>query len=125
METKIEVTIYTTSEFFGSVVKYQGKLISHGTRQYAQYKDAPFVEYIPKGKRNIARIQKSYKPYLLIVKGYNTPDPQGMFAEAKANNGVIIKESLYSSFDDRYKTDFDKILENSDIETIADYRALN
>lgn len=117
-----DVTIYTTSEFFGSVVAHRGKLLAHGVIPYAQYKSVPYVEFIPKGKRKIVRLQKSYKPYLIIVKGYNTPEPSGMFAEPKTENGVIIKKSQYVSFDDNYKTDFDKILSQSDIEIIADYR---
>ena len=120
-----EVTIYATSEFFGSVVKYCGKLVEHGTRKYAQYENVPFVKFIPKGKRKIIHIQKSYKPSLITVKGYNTPDPQGMFGETVTKNGVSIKESLYSSRDDNYKKDFDEILINSNVEIIADYRAID
>ena len=46
-----KITVYTTSEFFGSVQKYEGTLIDQGRMQYAQYDQAPFVSFIPKKKR--------------------------------------------------------------------------
>ena len=118
----IKVTIYCTNEFFGNIVRYDGKLINHGVRKYAQYENAPFVEFIPKGKRKIVRIQKSYKPYLLIINGYDNQLPDSMYGKSETKNGVTIKKSRYQSYDNRYKTDFDKILENSNINIIADYR---
>ncbi len=122
MEKLEEITIYSTSDFFGSVVKHQGKLLAHGLRPYAQYQAVPYVDFIPKGKRKAVRIQKSYKPYLVIVKGYNAPEPLGMYGNSTVRNGVVTKESKYSSFDDRYKTDFDKVLADSNVVIIADYR---
>lgn len=37
MNESQKVTIYSTSEFMGNVVKYEGKLLDHGVRKYAQY----------------------------------------------------------------------------------------
>ena len=107
---KGKITIYSTGEFFGSVQKIEGYLVEHGTRKYAQYENAPFVRFIPKGKRKVCIIQKSYKPYLLILQGWANPEPEGMYKKEKEINGVIIKESRYQSCDDRYRSDFDVII---------------
>lgn len=119
---KEKATIYFTSEFFGSVQSIECYLIEHGQREYAQYKNAPFVKFIPKGKRKILMIQKSFKPYLLIVKGWDMPCPSGMFGKEENIKGVTIRESQYQCFDDRYKTDFDNIINNYKKDFIADYR---
>ena len=113
MENKQDysATIYTTGEFFGSVNKYEGKIIDFGVRPYAQYTEAPFFKYIPKGKRKPRGcIKGDYNPYLVILKGYNHPDPQSMFNDPRYTEGLVIKESRYTSFDERYKTDFDAVL---------------
>lgn len=117
-----KVTIYSTSEFFGNVVKYEGYLIEHGRKKYAQYENAPFVTFKPRRKRNAVRIIKGYKPYLLILKGWDNPNPQEMCGKVKQEGNVIIKESTYSSFDDNYKIDFDNMIDEYREKFIADYR---
>lgn len=103
-----KVTIYTTSDFMGSIVKCEGTLISCGIQKYAQFDRCPFVKYVPKGKRNPAGFCKTFQPYLLIIDGWNHPNPDDLFNEGVTNaDGVTIKESRYMSFDERYKTDFD------------------
>ena len=123
MKEKQKVTIYVTSEFFGSVQSREGYLIEHGTKKYAQYSNAPYVQYIPKGKRKIVGFVKGYKPYLLIVNGWNLPKSQGMFENSITNkDNVTIKKSTYSCFDDRYKSDFDVIINQYKHLFVADYR---
>ena len=119
---KEKITIYTTSEFFGSIVSYEGYLVEYGARKYAQYENAPFVKFIPKGKRKTCIIQKAYKPYLLILKGWDNPKSEGMFKKSEDKNGVTIKESKYKSYDDRYKSDFDNIINDYRDLFLADYR---
>ncbi len=123
---KEKITVYTTSEFMGNVQKYEGTLIDQGKMKYAQYDNAPFVSFIPKGKRNGCRIVKGYNPYILILKGWNHPEPDGMYGEARQGDGVTIRESRYASFDDGYKIDFnnviDKYLADNPGLLIADYR---
>ena len=119
---KQRVTIYYTSEFFGSVQSIEAYLIEYGQRKYAQYDNAPFVKFIPKGKRKVLMIQKSYKPYLLILKNWDNPKPDGMFGKIENKNGVTIKQSKYSSYDDRYKIDFNTIINQYKNNFIADYR---
>lgn len=110
--TQIPVTIYRSTEMFGSIVKNEGKILDYGTRKYAQYENAAFVEYIPKRKRNGFRFIKGYDPYFLVIKGHGHPDTPSMFGEPFVDaNGTTIKQSSYSSFDERYKQDFDKIID--------------
>jgi hypothetical protein len=119
----LKVTIYYTSEMFGSVCSIEAYLIEHGRWQYAQYSDAPYIIYRQKGKRNKSRLIKAYKPYLIIVDGWNAPKPDGMYEKSETQNGVTIKTSKYSCFDDNYKIDFDNILlQHPELKIVADYR---
>lgn len=126
MENKTKITVYTTSEFMGNVQRYEGYLIATGLMKYAQYDNAPFVSFIPKGKRNGVRIVRGYNPYVLVLNGWDRPEPDSMFGESRHENGVTIKESRYQSFDDGYKIDFNNVIDKFLIDNprvlLADYR---
>ncbi len=128
MKTKEnQITVYWPGSFFGAIHKTEGTMIEHGTRPYAQYRNVPFVKLVPTGKRKPVMIQKDYKPYLLILDGVGHPDPQDMFIDGDESSlGVTSKISKYSSFDDRWETDFDQIIDKHITESkpvvIADYR---
>jgi len=125
-ENQQKVTIYTSSEFFGSFHKYVGKLIDFGTRKYAQYDNAPFVTFIPSKKRKARQILKSFQPMILILEGIGHPDPETIWGGSKKENDVTVTQSKYSSFDERWSSDFDslidKYIQESGVNVIADYR---
>jgi hypothetical protein len=110
----MKVTVYWTSEFMGNVVKAEGTLIGYGRMKYAQYDDAPFVDFIPRGKRKAIRVLKTYKPYLLVIEGWCGPDPDPM---CPPEGGM----SKYSSFNPRWKSDFDREV-NERLNVVADFR---
>ncbi len=122
------VTIYTPSDFLGNIVKIEARLIDHGRRPYAQYQAAPFVRFIPKGKRNPRSLVATSKPFILILSGHGHPDPDEMLlpSEPSATPGVTMRRGRYSSFDPRWVTDFNArinpyIAAKSGI-VVADYR---
>ena len=117
-----KVTIYFQSEFGMGINAIEAKLVEHGTRKYAQYASAPFVKYIPKRARRVRMLQQSYKPSLLIVKGWNQPKPDSMFGEAVVRNGVTVSRGRYSGFDPRWRQDFDAMMTEQNVEIVADYR---
>lgn len=94
----------------GNVVKTEAKLIEVGRKNYAQYDNAPYVVFIPKGKRKPFVTRATSYPYLLVIEGHGHPEPADMLGEGKTENGVTIRQSTYSSFDEAYKTDFDAII---------------
>jgi hypothetical protein len=107
-----KATIYTTSEFMGNVFKIECTLKDFGFRKYAQYEKAAFVRYVPKGKRNEQGIIKGYHPYILILEGHGHPEPESMFVDlGKSSTGLSVSQSKYRSFDENYKTDFDKAID--------------
>lgn len=122
---KVAVTVVTKGMFGIRVT--EGWLLDHGTRKWAQYDAAPFVNFIPKGKRKAVSFIEGYNPYIVILAGHNlglqkAVDDQ-FVAEAGATAGVTIVRSRYLSCDARYSTDFNAALAaRSDLTVIADYR---
>ena len=112
---------------FGSISKMEIKLIECGTRQYAQYSAAPFVKYVQKGKRKPSGYIKGYEPYILILKGTGHPEPASMFDKVSDKDGVSVSKSRYLSYDKRYKTDFDHVIDeyikDNNVTVLFDHRS--
>ena len=125
MATKQQkVTIYTSGML--GVQKYEGRLVGHGTEQYAQYDNAAYVHFIPKRKRKVRVVRGTYKPYILVLEGHGHPDLSTWKMGKSSTPGITVMESKYSACDDRWETDADVVLDNH-IEkhaptVIADYR---
>lgn len=119
-------TMYYT-DGFGSISKMEIKLIECGTRQYAQYSAAPFVKYVQKGKRKPSGYIKGYEPYILILKGIGHPEPASMFDKVSDKDGVSVSKSRYLSYDKRYKTDFDRVIDeyikDNNVTVLFDHRS--
>ena len=121
------ITVYSTSSFMGNVIKYEGKLLDCGHREYAQYKNVPFVGFIPKRKRKGVRLLKGYQPYLVVLKGHGHPDADDiMQVISTSTDGTVVKQSKYSSFDDRYTSEFNELLDSyltkPNVEVLLDHR---
>lgn len=106
------VTIFSKSEFGMGINKYEGKLLNTGVKPYAQYNKAPFVEFIPKRKRKGVKIIKGYSPYLVVLEGKHPDlDPENPMQIISQTEDIVVRQSKYSSFDSRYESDFDKVLD--------------
>ena len=113
---KHKVTIYHRGMF--GVRAIEAYLHSHGRRKYAQYEAAPFCEFTPKGKRKPAVICEGYAPSLLIVDGWNQPQPANPLQDM--GDGCAV--SRYSACDPRYQEEFDQMIAGTNVAIVADYR---
>lgn len=100
------VTIYTSSTF--GVLKLEGKIVDFGTKKYAQYDNAAYFHYVQKRKHNASGIIKGYKPYMIIIEGHNHVSPEDIFKVVSQKENIVVSKTKYSSFDDRYLTEFDE-----------------
>jgi hypothetical protein len=119
------VTIYRSGAF--GVERIEAKLVAHGRKKYAQYDNAPFVKYVPKGKRTPKGIIGTFKPFILILSGHGHPSPaSGMTAPEVSDTGFTVTQSRYSSFDPRYEVEFNEMIDGYLASKpdclIADYR---
>jgi len=107
--TKTPVTIYTAGVF--GINQIEATLIETGKRDYAQYRNCPFVNFVPKGKRKAQGSLQTYHPYMIVVLGHDHPKPADCFGPTKVSHydsgSVESRETRFASFDDRYKTEFD------------------
>lgn len=122
---KQKITLFRTTEMGLGVVKDEGYLIAHGKSQYAQYNDCPFVEFVPKGKRNPVRIRKGYQPFILIAEGWDLQGMPSAFTKEEGQ-GCTISRSRHSAFSDEWITEFNNwinpFIAMGRIKVIADYR---
>ncbi len=106
---KTLITIYQSTAF--GVAKYEGTLVAIGAKKYAQYDNAPFIHFVPKGKRKPTGLIATSHPYLVVLEGHGHVSPADPFTTpSESSTGLMVSSSRYSSFDERYKTDFDPIL---------------
>jgi len=122
---KEKATLYFKSDLGGSIIRREIYLIEHKLTDYAQYRNVPEITFILKGKRKPMKMIKGYKPFFLILAGWNTPlysDDEGF--NIKQEGETTIKSSKYLSFDDRYTADFNRYINPllSKNIVVADYR---
>ena len=122
------ITVFVIGEFGLGVHTYEGWLVEHGRHKWAQYDAAPFVTFVPVGKRNPRHWQGHYRPYCVVLRGHNLPiAPESPFEKVESGvEGVTVSRSKYTMFDDRWGTDFDTKLDaflqsHPDV-LVADYR---
>ena len=122
-----KVTLYTESSFGLGIVKIRAHLVGHGTMErYAQYRNVPWIHYRKfRGRKVLRHIVSGSRPYTLMVKGWDTPEPDSIYdpSTSQENGDVVITQARYSSFDDGWKTDFDMIIDQNNCEILLDYRS--
>ena len=119
----IKVTMYRKSNFLGNIIADEITLIGFGRREYAQYASVPFVKFKKKRGRNVLEYNPGgYEPFVLIVDGWNNPNPSDGYDQVEKRNGLTIRKSSYACFDERYISDFNELIENENLNVIFDAR---
>lgn len=128
-KTENRVTIYFTNEngFMGDVKAIEATLVSHGRVKYAQYDGAISVVFRRPRQRLNRQIIATFRPYVLIVKGWGHEAPPSPWATKSSEPGVVVQEGKHSAFSDNWVKDFETWLEGkiANMEIVADYRGAN
>ena len=116
---KTKATIYMIGML--GLSRHEVHLTEHGRRKYAQHDNAPYALFVPKGARKLRRMQTDYKPYLVILSGWNNPLPPSPYALDERGSSMV---GRYSMCDPQWDVDADTFLASimTDENTIADYR---
>lgn len=118
----MKVTIYISGMI--GVTATEARLVAHGRKQYAQYKDAPFIHFKPKGKRKVRGWCEGYKPFAVVVEGWGHPAPPSPWVEEPSGvEGLFIRKGKYSGYDSGYETDFNVWFSTQSFPVVVDYRA--
>lgn len=115
-----KVTLYVRAMF--GVTKIEATKVTIEIKPYAQYPEAVWVRFLPKGKRKLRETVQSYKPSLVVLEGWGHPDFTEMFH--KVDGGFMTR---YASCDPRWETEFDEQLAQylakmQNVQVLADYR---
>jgi hypothetical protein len=114
-------TFYRSSDFIGNIIRQDCRDLTVSTeQQYAQYKDAVKVEYTPKGARKQRGFWLTYKPFLVVLDTKDAIDLAAILGDPEPGGSpdVSVQVSQYSSFDDRWETDFLDALESRNIQPL-------
>ena len=102
-------TLYI-GDLFG-YVKLEATQIKYELVDYAQYRNAVQVTFLPKRKRLKRRITKGFRPRIIILEGWGHPEPPGPFQpENLGVAGFKSKKSRHLSCDEAWDTEFDFFL---------------
>ena len=112
---KRKVTIFRKGEFFGSVVKNEIYLLELSLANYAQYNEVPYIVFMkPRGRKALATYITGYNTVFVIIDGWHENlKPPSMWTEYKDQGIVQVRQSKYSSFDERHVLDFNKWYEEN------------
>lgn len=121
-----KVTVYFMGEFGMGAIKVEGKLKDMGTRKYAQYNNAPFIDMVPTRKRKTRRFMQTSHPYMIILEGVGHPDPKDGYQVVSESETVTVKQSRHLSFSTEWSTEADELLDryikNGGITVLGDFR---
>ena len=120
-QTFNKVTLYHQSEILGSYQATRVRRVTCTIAPYAQHKRSLHVRFIPKGKRN-QRGFVTQSPTILIVDGWNTPDPPGDYDIVRSTGEITVRQSRYLSHDPRWVIDFNEWLSAQEVKILADFR---
>lgn len=123
-ETRQKITIYLKSELMGNTIAHEAYLVEQGRKPYAQYPQAPYVRFIPKGKRTVYENVQTFKPWMVIVDGWNNPKPGDMWGNRNQGaNGVETYSARFASFDEGWTNEGNKLIASIEpTKIIADFR---
>lgn len=109
---RVKVTLYMNSEFMGNIFKIEGTIAQYGYQKYAQYDNGVFVHLIPNGKRNGRLWQRQSHATVVMLEGHGHPEPDAVFTEKLPSlPGIEVSTSKYSSFDEGWVNDFDRMID--------------
>jgi hypothetical protein len=133
IEEMERATIYMQGSFGGSYRAIQVRKLSVSIQPYAQYPEAVWMEYVPKGKRKVRRSILSYKPTGLVAEGWTCPPlpsykTQSVTQYEQGTVTVITDEDNLTQFDPGHHQRFHDWLlkqqEEDALKVVADYRNL-
>jgi len=106
----MQSTIYTVGMF--GISKMEVKNLETERKKYAQYENALYVRFIPKGKRKLRQMVLVPSDYILILDGHNHPSPDDGFKQEVEGKtpGIMVKASRYTCYSPEYLTDFENMI---------------
>ena len=119
------VTIYTTHQYYGNIIRYQGDLQDYGCQPRKGTPLAAYVRFVPRGKVSQREILQTTEPYILITEGYDGILTADMFAVSATLTGLTTQHGPVCS-DPYYLDHFDQLIkpliDSGRARVIADYR---
>ena len=120
-----KVTIYVNNDMGFGLGTVEARLFKTGTKKYAQYDNAAYCQYKPKGARKMRGMVATYKPWLVVLEGWGLPKFNN-WDPPKSGAGVETQSGKFSTCDDRWELSGDifvaDVVSQTGAKVVADYR---
>jgi len=121
-----KATLYYSTDF-GEVVQVEVREVSVVRRPWAQFKGAVAAQFKQPRQRKLRHYLGSYRPYLVVLKGWGHPRPADMYSWSVSTTGALVGTSRHMSCSGGYEREFDELLssylaEHPEVEVLGDYR---
>jgi hypothetical protein len=126
MSTTIKIgTLYIRGGF--GYEKVEATQIHYELVEYAQFRNAVRVTFLPKRKRLKRQITECYRPRIVVLEGWGHPDPPGIFKRKDVTNpGITLYETRHISCAEAWDAEFDLFLQSylntGSAKVMIDYR---
>jgi hypothetical protein len=100
------VTLYVMTLFGFGRRRIEATHLQVTRGAYAQYSDAFFVRFKPRGSKLLRQITETYQPNLVALLGWEHPDLQEIMEKVES----AVEKSKYVSADARWEHEFDATL---------------
>lgn len=126
---KRRATLYYRGEMFASIRKVEVSAYAVRVTGWAQYSSAVRFFFTRKGGRQVLSMLQSYEPDMLILAGWDHPEPAPMMGAPEVDGPVTVQRARYSSQDPRWASEFNTMINayiaEDGIEVLADFRGWN
>lgn len=127
-----KATLYLQTEgiCLGNILKVEVREVEVLRKPWAQYPAAVCCRYKQPRQRTWRGYTGGYKPYLVVLDGWDHPDPQSPWETVSDSPDVAVSRARHSSCSDGWTNDFDGWLAayleaNPAVEVLGDYRGCN
>ena len=125
MKKNNAVTIYTTNQHYGNIVRFQGELRDCGCQPRRGVPAAAYVRFVPTGKVRERVILQVTDPYILVTEGLDGILTHNMFPVTATLTGLTVQRGPVCS-DPHYLDHFDRLIttliDSGRLRVVADFR---
>ena len=118
-----KATVYLQGPFGYSTLEVNDLAVSTGA--YAQYAQAVFLEYRPKGSRKSTRHRKALTghPKATIVEGWGHPQYDRFNTETISD--CVVRTAKYAVYSPEWEQDFSRFMQDHNLSPVVDLHGWN
>lgn len=102
--------------------KIEANAFGHCTRPYAQYRSAVSIAFVRKGERRVRRTVHTYEPTIVVLDGWDHPDPDGAWTDVSETESVGRHTGFAPEWSAEFSVKIDTYIASGHGKVVCDYR---